>query len=136
MGYEKNFDAWNEKKKIIHERRPPLQIKAGDVWWCSIGSNVGHEEDGKNEWHERPVCIIRQFGSELVWTVPFTSQKQEGFYYVYAPFDLKDNWVMVTHVHLLSTRRLRRRMGSLTADALVQICERLAHLFKTAPPLK
>ena len=136
MGYEKNFDAWNEKKKLIHERRPPPHIKAGDVWWCSIGVNVGHEQDGKNEWHERPVCVIRCFGTELVWTIPFTTQKQEGFYYVYAPFDKRDNWAMITHVHLLSTRRLSHRVGSVPRASVVEICERISHLLKKAPPLK
>ena len=84
MGYEKNFDRWNEKKKLIHQRNPPTRIQSGDVWWCSIGSNIGHEQDGKNEWFDRPVCIVRCFGTELAWMVPLTSQKHEDFYHIYA----------------------------------------------------
>ena len=136
MGYEKNFDAWNEKKKIIHERKPPTRIQSGDVWWCSIGVNVGHEEDGKNEWLERPVCIIRRFGSELVWIVPTTTQHHEGPYYVHALIGKRENWIMITHVHLLSTRRLYRKVGSISSEALVEICDKIADLFKTTPPLQ
>ncbi len=31
--------------------------------WCSIGINVGDEEDGKNELYERPVLVIKKFNA-------------------------------------------------------------------------
>lgn len=46
--YQKDFDSWNQKKKIVNnkEHLSPL-FKERDIWWLSIGINVGFEEDGK-----------------------------------------------------------------------------------------
>jgi len=47
--FPKDFDGWIVKKKEYHFRKatPPL-FKERDIWWISIGVNVGFEEDGKN----------------------------------------------------------------------------------------
>ncbi len=45
----KNFDNWNAlKKELDHEHKAPT-FKQRDVWWCSVGLNIGHEENGNNE---------------------------------------------------------------------------------------
>ena len=135
MPFEKNFDAWNTQKKIIHQRQPPPYIKDGDIWWCSIGLNVGHEEDGKNEWFERPVCLIRCFRGGLVWVVPFTSHPHSGPYVVRVRFNQRDSWALITHVRLLSTRRLQRKVSHVSEETLVHIRTKLSCLIKAAPPL-
>jgi len=32
----------------------------GEVWWTALGVNIGHEIDGKNEFCERPVVILKK----------------------------------------------------------------------------
>lgn len=136
MGYQKNFDAWNEKKKLIHERRPPAHFKPGEVWWCSIGSNIGHEEDGKNEWFERPVCIIQRFGNELAWVVPLTTRPQNGVFSIQTMVNKTPNWAMVVHLDLLSARRLHRRLGNVSVATVIQIRDKIIDLLKTSPSLE
>lgn len=48
--YDKDFDGWNIKKKEINSKfhKPPM-FKERDIWWISVGINVGFEEDGKHE---------------------------------------------------------------------------------------
>jgi len=40
-----DFDEWNEIKKKIEEGNfePPHFPKAGEVWMCSLGRNIGFE---------------------------------------------------------------------------------------------
>ena len=45
-------------------------IKERDIWWCSIGVNIGDEIDGKNELFHRPVLILKKFSSELCLVAP------------------------------------------------------------------
>ena len=46
----KNFDGWNVKKKLADAKLSNAPFfKERDIWWMSIGINVGYEEDGKHE---------------------------------------------------------------------------------------
>ena len=44
--FVKNFDGWNTKKKECHykETVPPM-FKEKNIWWISVGVNIGFEED-------------------------------------------------------------------------------------------
>lgn len=56
---EKNFDKWNGEKKRVNIRDENTLFHEREVWWCSLGVNIGFEQDGKNDIFERPVLIIR-----------------------------------------------------------------------------
>jgi len=46
---DKNFDSWNEPKKLLHTSVKSNRLfHEGDIWWCSVGLNIGSEQDGKN----------------------------------------------------------------------------------------
>ena len=47
--YIKDFDKWNNSKKLINENNRQVFGYPREVWWCSLGVNVGSEIDGKNE---------------------------------------------------------------------------------------
>ena len=44
---EKDFDGWNKLKKEI-DIRNPIYVSERDVWFCSVGINVGSEQSGKS----------------------------------------------------------------------------------------
>lgn len=78
--YIKNFADWNNQKQKIdgYKSQSTLYIKEREVWWISIGINVGAEIDGKNELFERPVLIFRKVGREQFYGLPLTSKKNRG----------------------------------------------------------
>ena len=77
--YTKDFDGWNPIKKSLDDTKSTPTFKEREIWWCSVGINIGHESDGKNELYHRPVLIIRKFSKRLFWGIPTTSQnKLEG----------------------------------------------------------
>jgi hypothetical protein len=55
---QKDFDRWNERKKIIHDSGENKLYHAREIWWCSLGVNIGSEQDGDNENYTRPVLIL------------------------------------------------------------------------------
>jgi hypothetical protein len=59
----KNFDAWNEQKKVADTREIARDFffHEREVWWCALGANVGMEADGKHDQFERPVLIVNKF---------------------------------------------------------------------------
>lgn len=46
---EKEFDAWSLIKKQIHSMEGRAFAHPREIWWCSLGINVGAEIDGKHE---------------------------------------------------------------------------------------
>src|SRR3989344_2046680 len=80
---DKNFDEWNNKKKKLDMAThiPPL-ISEGDLWWCSVGENVGAESSGKGQNFTRPIVILKKFGKVSFLGIPTTTKKQKGSWYV------------------------------------------------------
>jgi mRNA interferase MazF len=121
----KDFDSWNEQKKIIHEKDKNVLFKERDVWWCSIGLNIGHEEDGKGETFNRPVLIIKKFNKRLFWCIPLTTKVKDNKYYY--SFDIKGRiqCAMLTHLRLYDASRLTSRMCQIQTEQFKIICAKL-----------
>lgn len=67
----KNFKDWSQLKEQLHiTDRTKTTFKERDVWWCSIGCNVGDEMDGKSIWFNRPVLVLRKFNKNIFYGVP------------------------------------------------------------------
>ena len=126
---EKDFDGWNIKKKSINQRLEADFLVAGEIWWCSIGVNVGHEQDGKHSSYERPVLILKHIGPGLCWIIPITSTKGRGEYVYELTFSNKDNALLLAQIRIVSTKRLNRKVGSIALESLGRIRRRLAELF-------
>ena len=72
----KDFDAWNEDKKVVHGSAAQVRFKDREVWWCKVGINVGYEINGKTLFL-RPVLIIRKISSNTFIGIPLT-RKEKG----------------------------------------------------------
>ena len=109
---EKHFDEWNLVKADIHYTGIFRDIKEGDVWWCSMGENVGIEINGKQEFFLRPVLVLKKLSKFGFMGIPLTSQPHDGSWYV--PFIFKDKKqnAVLAQARVLSVHRLRRKMGA------------------------
>lgn len=77
----KNFYRWSREKIRIENNKEILPIfHEQEIWWCSIGINIGDEEDGKNTFYERPVLVVRKFSNKLAWVVPLTTKLRDGVF--------------------------------------------------------
>ena len=123
--YLKDFDSWNEKKKEIHQSVFREFVHTREVWWCSLGINVGFEQDGKHELFERPVLIIKKFNREVVLIVPLTSQLKDHIkdhkYFVNFVHEDRPFSAIISQVRLISTKRLRRKMYSMDSSIFQQL---------------
>src|SRR5438046_2113469 len=72
--YQKHFDEWGKKKEEIHNTGREPYFYEGEIWWCSLGVNIGTEEDGKNSQFERPVLVISKINARTAIVVPLSSK--------------------------------------------------------------
>jgi len=77
------FNKWNIKKQEIHfsDVTGKIYFKEGQIWWCSVGQNVGSESLGKGEYFTRPILIIKKLSSDLCIALPLTSKKKTGTWF-------------------------------------------------------
>ena len=127
--YGKDFDRWNEAKKIIHTNENLPLFSEREVWWCVLGLNVSSEEDGKGRQYLRPVLIIRKFNKNIFYGIPITSNKKEGIFY--APIDSGDvhGSVILSQMRLIDARRLSHILGKITGKESAVIKQKLKALF-------
>jgi mRNA-degrading endonuclease toxin of MazEF toxin-antitoxin module len=113
MSYEKNFDSWNESKKTL-EHGPILHYgHPGEVWWCSLGINLGVEVDGRNDNLERPVVVLRTYNRESLLVLPLTSKEKNDRFHHPIHFGKYTSWAKLTQVRVVSAKRLLRKLDSI-----------------------
>ena len=81
----KKFDEWNNIKQKLHNKKSKIIIpKNREIYWASIGVNVGFEQDGKGEIFSRPVLVVKRYSKNLFFGVPLSTQIKEGsFFYTF-----------------------------------------------------
>jgi len=53
---------------------PPAFPKSGEVWMCTLGQNLGREQNGGPRDFSRPVLVIKKFNNEIFWVVPLSTK--------------------------------------------------------------
>lgn len=128
----KDFQRWHKKKEGIDHKNKRLFFHEREVWWCSLGVNVGYEQDGKGEGFARPILIFKKFNKEIFWGIPITMANKSGKFY--CSIDLKDGkrrCVIVSQIRLLDCKRLLDKIGSIseenyieTQKAVINLCRK------------
>ena len=106
----KDFLTWAKLKTSINQEIDRPIFKEREIWWVSIGVNVGDEEDGKGDKFLRPVLVIRKFNKNLFLGVPLTKKVKENPFYF--KLEVKDNIVcaMISQLRLFDSKRLLNRL--------------------------
>ena len=118
----KEFDNWNKKKKLINMRKKRLYFREGDIWWMSIGVNIGYEIDGKSDGFSRPALIVKKYNQYSFLAVPLTSKKKQGtYYFAVGEVDRKQAVAILSQLRNIDSLRLINKVGFLKIDILTQI---------------
>src|SRR3989442_15305958 len=76
------FHDWHLVKDRIHQKGDPqVFFNEREVWWCSLGANVGYEQNGKNADFGRPVLVVKKFNLDVLWAMPITSKKKDNHFH-------------------------------------------------------
>lgn len=111
---EKDFDEWNVNKKILHTGAATPFYHAREIWWCSLGVNVGFEQDGTGKNFDRPVVVLKGFSKDVCLVVALTGKKKEGRYYFYlGAIDGTPSSAILSQVRLVDVKRFVRKLATL-----------------------
>lgn len=109
---QKDFDTWNKNKKRIHSKNENKLYHKREVWWYSLGVNVGFEQDGTGPDGERPVLILKGFSKHVCLAVPLTTSEKKNPYHIsLGKVDGKNSFVIISQIRLIDTKRLINKIG-------------------------
>jgi mRNA interferase MazF len=127
----KEFDKWNLKKKKVDKKfiNKDLFFYPKEIWWSSLGLNIGIETNGKNDNFERPVLIIKKFNSNMLWVLPLTTKVKIGPNYFNLNND-NNSSVIFTQIRTISTKRLLRKISTITDTDYENIINNIISILK------
>lgn len=123
-----DFDVWNIKKQELERNKRELLFKEGEIWWCSIGKNIGEEVYGKGNGFRRPVVIFRKLTGNSCLAIPTTTKPRAGSWYHHFRVAGKERWAMMHQMRFISANRLWLRDSSLSAEEFSELKKSVAGL--------
>jgi len=124
----KDFTEWHKLKTNLQKAETNAFFHEREIWLCSVGMNLGREEDGKNALFLRPVVVFRKFGADSFWGIPLTSTLRIGSYYYQFPLGERTATAMLAQMRLFDRKRFIRRMDVLSDEQFNELKVRVAAL--------
>ena len=127
----KQFLEWIGIKEKLHgmQHKPPF-VSERDLWWASIGENVGSEMNGKSSRFSRPVLILKKLAHGFYLIAPSTTQAHTGSWYVHIRFEEQDEYICLNQIRTIDYRRLYSKLGQIDTDNFAKVKEGLGELYK------
>jgi mRNA interferase MazF len=123
---EKDYDRWNVHKKALNADSRLLKFHEREIWWCSIGVNVGSEQHSQTLNFSRPVLIVRTFTSTLFWGIPLTTKVKETSSFRFSLLlDGVQNDALIMQMRAFDSRRLQRKMLTLEKEQHAALVSRI-----------
>ena len=131
---KKDYTSWHSKKSGVNDivKRPFFHER--EIWYCSIGVNVGFEQDGGGEDFLRPVIILRKFNNEIFWAIPLTRSnkirktKAERFYHSFTFVPEFTSVAILSQIRLIDSKRLTYQIGDMPEIDFIKLKEKLKAL--------
>ena len=125
MESEKRFDEWNELKKSLHEKKKPLKFWSRNIYFMSIGQNIGHEQYGKGREFLRPVLVLKKLSKETFLGVPLTSKEKEGSYFFSFYHKGKKSTAMFNQIRVFDIKRVKFYYGKMSENTFERLNKHL-----------
>ncbi len=132
----KKFIIWSTRKIDIHlDERAEFYFYEKEVWWASVGENVGSEANGKNFHFERPVIVLKKFSKDMLFVIPTTTKTKDGSWYHPIEYGNVQTRAILAQARTMSAKRLIRKIGNLSPEQFEALQNAFMGLIKTNPPV-
>ena len=118
----KKFLEWIGLKEKLHFGEVSVpHVHEGEIWWASLGENVGVEINGKSRLFTRPVLIFKKLCSGFYFVIPLTTQLRIGTWYVGYKQQGRQITACLHQSRPIDYRRLSTKLGELDEEDFKRI---------------
>lgn len=108
----KRFLEWiGLKQKLDSNESKVPYVSEGQVWWASLGENIGFEINGKDKNFVRPVLIFKKLSRHFYFVIPLTTQLKIGSWYLNYKHEERIITVCLHQARSIDYRRLHNKLG-------------------------
>jgi len=130
------YDKWNIVKKDLQNKIKILTFKEREIYFMSIGHNIGKESYGKKELFLRPVLVYRKLSKTSFVGIPLTSKEKSGnYYHSFSYIENKQSIAMFDNIRVLDIRRADYKSGVIKLSDFKKLKDKL-NKFLNITPLK
>lgn len=138
MEIVKKFLEWISLKEKLHKSNAKIPLfKENEIWWCSLGENIGIEMDGKSKKFSRPVHIFKKLSNDGFLGIPLSTKIKNGTWYVSIVHRGVDSVAVMSQARVISSKRLLEKYGELDQEDINKIKNGFYNLYfgkKFVPP--
>jgi mRNA interferase MazF len=120
---EKEFQRWNDFKQVVDRNDRQFTFHEREIWWCSIGVNVGREQQSQTGDFSRPVLIIKRFTPDIFWGIPLTTKVRDVGFRVRFKIGEVENDALVFQMRSYDKKHLVRKIGTLPGTDFKKIVD-------------
>ncbi len=117
----KDFDEWNEIKKITDNTNSSIKIREGEIRWCRFGLSIGKEIFGKGESFRRPALILKKFSGDVFLGLPLTTKEHDGDWYFKIEHEKIPRFAILNQGRILDKRRLEEKLFEISEDEVENV---------------
>lgn len=122
----KRFLVWIGLKEKLHTNPQKIpHVSEGQIWWASLGENIGFEINGKR----RPVLIFKKLSRGFYFVIPLTTQLHSGTWYVNYKQGGREITACLSQARSIDYRRLHRKLGVVDDTDLNRVKEGFRKLY-------
>lgn len=126
---QKNYSNWHDLKTTVNNEKVRPKFHPREIWFATIGNNIGFEQDGQGKYYLRPVIIIRKFNNEVCLVIPLTKNQKKGIHYYSFSYQEKvTSTAILSQIRLIDSKRLNYKSGYISEKDFILLKEKLKQL--------
>ena len=127
------FDKWNNLKKKIQEKCI-MPYKQGEIYFMSIGKNIGYEVLGKDELFLRPVLVYKKLSKQTFIGILLSSKEKHGTYFFNFRYSKKtESTALLNQIRVFDIRRAEYCDGNISISDFGKLKGKLLTLLDITP---
>lgn len=132
--FQDKFDEWNNVKKKIEKKDIQIKFSQGNIYFMSVGQNIGYEVYGKKDLFLRPVLVYRKLSSETFIGIPLTSKQKEGNYYFTFKYTSKTlSTALLNQIRVFDIKRAEYYDGYINLKDFTKLRDKVKELINITP---
>ncbi len=118
---KKDFQEWHTEKSDLDEYKVRAFFHEREIWFTSLGVNIGFEQDGRGQRFLRPIAVLKKFNNEVLWAIPLTKTQKKGQYYFSFQFEGDMSTAILSQIRLIDAKRLQYKIGDMSEKDFAQL---------------
>jgi len=127
-----DFTKWSTKKQKINDSKVNFQFRQKDIFFMSIGKNIGFEQSGHGDDFKRPVLVYKKFNKFVFLGIPLTSKpKHDKFHFEFEYKKGTKSFAILSQIRLFDMRRALYHDGKISKIKFEEMQKSLLDLIVT-----